>query len=160
MPYVKLSDKANSNITIMIFTEGTLIMHTSLMHIYDYSTYKPIGNCVDLINKWNEQGAEIVYCTSRKEKQVAIIADILKKNGFCGTKLYYRGKDQAYSEIIEQVKPDILIEDDCKSIGGKTQMCIYHVREIIRQQIHSIAVAEFKGIDHLADQISELQDTK
>ena len=58
----------------MIFTEGTLIMHTSLMHIYDYSTYKPIGNCVDLINKWNEQGAEIVYCTSRKEKQVAIIA--------------------------------------------------------------------------------------
>lgn len=42
MPYVKLSDKANSNITIMIFTEGTLIMHTSLMHIYDYSTYKQL----------------------------------------------------------------------------------------------------------------------
>ena len=79
MPYVKLSDKAEFKYNNNDFTEGTLIMHTSLMHIYDYSTYKPIGNCVDLINKWNEQGAEIVYCTSRKEKQVAIIADILKR---------------------------------------------------------------------------------
>ncbi len=160
MPYIQLSEKQNSNKTIMLFTEGTVIMHTSLIHLYDYTTYKPIENCVGLIKKWDEQGAEIVYCTSRREKQVSIIAEVLRKNGFCGTKLYYRNKGQTYSEIVEQVKPDILIEDDCKSVGGKSQMCISHVSDEIRRQIHSIAVAEFKGIGHLPFHVTELQYAK
>lgn len=47
MPYVELSDKSNSNITIMIFTEGTIIMHSSLLDLYDYSKYQPIGSCME-----------------------------------------------------------------------------------------------------------------
>ena len=156
MPYIELSDKSNSNITIMIFTEGTIIMHSSLLHLYDYSTYQPIGNCIEKINSWNAQGANIVYCTSRKERQVSIIADVLKKHGFCGTRLYYRDDNQTYSQIVEQVKPNVLIEDNCKSIGGKSQMCITHVSDEIKQQIRSIAVDEFKGIDYLPTKILDL----
>lgn len=156
MPYVELSDKSNSNITIMIFTEGTIIMHSSLLDLYDYSKYQPIGSCIEKINSWKAQDANIVYCTSRKERQVSIIADILKKHGFCGTRLYYRDDNQTYSQIVEQVKPNVLIEDNCKSIGGKSQMCITHVSDEIKQQIRSIAVDEFKGIDYLPTKISDL----
>lgn len=154
--YIQLSDIKNPKVKIMLFTEGTVIMHTSLEHIFDYATYKPIGSSVELIRKWNEQGAEIVYCTSRKGNQATIIADVLKKYGFCGTKLYYRSENQTYSEIVEHIKPHILIEDDCQSIGGKSQMCISNVNDEIKRQIHSIAVPEFGGIDHLPVQITEL----
>lgn len=101
----------------MLFTEGAVIMSFSLLHRYDYPSYQPIGISIELINKWNGQGAEIVHCTSRKEKQVSIIADILIKNGFCGTKRYYCDKNQTYRGIVELEKPNVLFEDDCKSIG-------------------------------------------
>jgi hypothetical protein len=34
-----------------------------------------------------------------------------------------RGKE-SYSDIAEAVMPDILVEDDCESIGGSNQMTI------------------------------------
>ena len=52
---------------------------------------------------------------------------------------------------MEAVKPDVLIEDDCKSIGGPRQMCITHVSPEVKRGITSIVVREFRGIDHLAE---------
>lgn len=158
MPFVELSRKSDPTLKIMLFTEGTIIMHRSLVHLYDFASYIPIGSCVDLIRQWDEQGAEIIYCTSRKGKQVPLIVDVLKRNNYCGTKLYYREKGLTYSQIVEEVMPDILIEDDCRSIGGKEQMCIFHVSEECRDRIHSIPIEEFKGIDHLPVLISALRN--
>lgn len=67
-----------------------------------------------------------------------------------------REKKETYKDIAECLKPDILVEDDCRSIGGKRQMCIYNVREEIKQHIKSAAVPEFKGIDHLPSDIESL----
>ena len=140
----------------MIFTEGTILKPKSIFTLYNHKSYIPIGNCVKNVEGWKSQGADIVYCTSRKKQQAHEIADLLKQYGFAGTKLYYRGRGQHYKDIVEEVMPDILIEDDCRSIGGSWQMCITYVDQKLRKKIKSVVVKEFKGIDHLPIDFLEL----
>ena len=47
----------------------------------------------------------------------------------------------------------MLIEDDCKSIGGVKNCCINDVREDIRANIKSIIVPEFSGNDGIIIEI-------
>ncbi|MFZ2537911.1 MAG: hypothetical protein WAX04_03305 [Oscillospiraceae bacterium] len=157
MSYIELSKTNNENIKILIFAEGTVLKPKSLFSLYNHNAYLPIGNCVNLINEWSKQGAEIVYCTSCKGKKALEMADILRRYGFAGTKIYYRNKGEKYKDVIETVKPTILIEDDCRSIGGSWQMCITNVGSQLKKLIKSIVVKEFKGIDNLSQNISELQ---
>ena len=139
----------------MIFAEGTILKPKSLFSFFNHRAYSPIGNVVDRIGAWHKQGAQILYCTSRRGKQAEEIARLLQRFGFAGSGLYFRAKRQKYKDIIEDVKPDILIEDDCKSIGGSWQMCITHVSPEIKSGIRSIIVREFGGIDHLPFSIAE-----
>jgi hypothetical protein len=164
MPFLELSKSQNKDIEpinkikIMIFTEGTVLGHRNIFQIFNYATYIPIGNCIDKIQAWQQQGAEIIYFTSRKkEKQVNEIASVLKKYHFSGTRLYFREAKQEYKDIIELVVPDILIEDDCKCIGDQWQMCITYVKPEVKIKIKSIVVREFKGIDHLPILISDFR---
>lgn len=155
MPYIKLADSHPAKMKIMIFAEGTILKPKSLLLLYNHRFYIPIGNAAALIGTWN-QDAEIIYCTSRKGKQAEEIAQLLMQYGFTGSKLYFREGRQKYQDIIESVRPDILIEDDCRSIGGSWQMCITHVAPQIKNTIKSIIVKEFKGIDHLSASVHDL----
>lgn len=130
----------------MIFVEGTILKPKSLFLLYNHRTYIPIGNAVSLIEDWYEEDVEILYCTSRRGKQAEEVAQLLKEYGFAGSKLYFREKKQAYKDIVESVKPDILIEDDCRSIGGSWQLCISHVAPSIRDSIKSIVVKNLKEL--------------
>lgn len=158
MPFIKISDDNKmSKIKIMIFTEGTVLKPKNKVGLFSFSSYIPIADCVCKIQSWQQQGAEIVYCTSRSSKrQVNQIASLLNKYHFAGTKLYYREPKQKYNEIVEIVMPNILIEDDCKSIGGQWQMCITYVEPRLKSKIKSIVVEEFGGIDHLPTSISDM----
>lgn len=49
--------------------------------------------------------------------------------------------------------PDILIEDDCRSIGGGKEWCITNVKVDIRVNIKLSIVEKFKGIDHIEKEI-------
>jgi len=157
MAYIELSKIRNSNNAIMIFAEGTILKPKSIFSLYSHESYIPIGNCVKIIGGWQAQGAEIVYCTSRKNQQAVEIANLIKQFGFVGTRLYFRDEKQKYKDIVEDAKPNILIEDDCKSIGGSWQMCITHIDQQFKEKIKSIIVKEFRGIDHLPTNLSELQ---
>lgn len=142
---------------ILIFTEGTIIGHKRFLDIFNFKKYIPIGDCINKIRHWKDDGWEITYLTSRKSvKQVNEIRDILKKFNFPGNLLYYRGVREKYKDIAENLFPDILIEDDCKSIGGKWQMTITYINNDIKDKIKSIVVKEFRGIDHLPDNVNEL----
>ncbi len=156
MASIRIALSNSSNIKIMIFTEGTILKPKSFFSLYNHKSYLPIGDSVSLINKWNQQGAEIVYCTSRRGQQAIEIAELLKQYHFAGTELYYRGKGETYKDLVEKVIPDILIEDNCRSIGGSRQMCITKVGSEIKAKIVSIVVKEFKGIDDLPETISGL----
>jgi len=156
MSYIELSEQQSCQNTIMIFAEGTILKPKSVLGQYDLKSYVPIGNCVEMISGWKEQGAEIVYCTSRRKKDVREMADLLTHYGFPGTRVYYRNQKQQYKDVVEELKPTILIEDNCKSIGGIQQMCISSVDPEIKETIKSVSVDEFKGIDRLPRSYADL----
>lgn len=157
---------------ILVFTEGTIIMHQGTVghsreeivrqvkekekSVYDYKSYVPIGDAVKKLKNWKKDGAEIFYLTSRRKTEVGHIKTVLKKYGFPDGQLFFRRKSETYKDIVEKIMPDILIEDDCESIGGKEEMAITHVKPELRKKIKSIVVKEFDGVDHLPDTIPEL----
>lgn len=60
------------------------------------------------------------------------------------------------NDVAERVLPDILIEDDCESIGGEKEMTYPHIKPELKTRIKSIVIKEFCGLDHLPDEVSAL----
>jgi hypothetical protein len=158
---------------ILIFTEGTIIMHRNAfglsqhqiieqvhqneISIHDYNSYIPIGDSVSKISTWKLQKADIFYMTSRKQiDEINEINHVLKRSHFPDGILVYRYDNKNYADIAEEIIPDILIEDDCKSIGGFTQTVIANIRSQYKHRIKGIMISEFIGIDHLPNAISKL----
>jgi len=145
------------NPRILIFTEGTILGPKRWWDWFNDKAYVPIGRSVDKIDGWKKQGAKIAYLSSRTKKEdVLAIREILRRNCFPGQALFYRDTKELYRDIAEQIIPDILIEDDCRSIGGRWQMTITYVRDEIKRHIHSVVVPEFSGIDGLPDDLPAL----
>lgn len=159
---------------ILVFTEGTIIMHPSAKgltreqrviqseirerSIYDYKHYIPNDNAVGKLQSWKKQGAEIYYLTSRTSpEQIGDIASVLAKYAFPDYKnLLSRKEEGEYKDVAEHLMPDILIEDDCESIGEESEMTYPHISKDLKKQIKPIIVKEFGGIDHLPDNVKEL----
>lgn len=161
---------------ILIFTEGTILMHKNAVghdrsaivkqvkenepSVKNYAEYVPVGNAVKKIQKWQEQGGEIIFLTSRRtDEQINDIRSVLQKYNFPATVLEYRKNDEEYEEykdVAERIMPDILIEDDCESIGGEKEMTYPHIKPELTTRIKSVVVKEFEGIDHLPDDITYL----
>lgn len=158
---------------IMVFLHGTTIMHSSGVgktpqerikqveeneaSVHKYDEYVPVGNANEKIMKWCEQGAEIIYLSSHRDYgSVKKDTQVLKKYNFPDGPVLYRRLFQSYSKVAENAMPDVLIEDDCKSIGGVVQMTYPNINMEKKKLIKSIVVSEFSGIDHLPDDINTL----
>lgn len=147
----------NSNCLILIFVEGTALKPDSWINFFNMNKYIPTVGSIDKIKGWASQGAEIVYLTSRKrDTSIRQIKSILTQYKFEGSFLYYRTNHEEYKDIVAQIHPKILIEDNCKSIGGTWQMCITHVEKSLKNKITSLVVKEFRGLNHLPDSLDEL----
>lgn len=165
---------ADKSMKILVFLHGTTIMHRNATRktreervqqsmereesVLDYRSYIPIGNAVEKLNNWKRQGAEIIYLSSH-EFGIDVEKDksVLKKYNFPNGIVLFRENGESYKDIAEKVAPDILIEDNCESIGGEKEMTITYVKPEIKQRIKSIVVKEFQGIDHLSDDINSLR---
>lgn len=160
---------------VMVFTEGTILTHRShiglpreeiveLVKGHEgplegsyFAESVPIGRCVEKIEEWKGQGATILYLTSRRTaEQVQIISNVLVKYNFPSGELFFRRESEAYHDVAERAFPDVIIEDDCESIGGQMEMTYPHIKSEFKPRIKSIVVKEFGGIDHLPDNISDL----
>jgi hypothetical protein len=158
---------------ILVFLHGTTIMHENAVgrtreeiikqvkdkekSVHDYKSYVPVGNAVKKLHNWKKDGAEILYLSSHEAvKDVGKDKFVLKKYGFPDGQVLFRQGGKHYKDIAEKIMPDVLIEDDCESIGGKDEMTITHVRPELKKKIKSIAVKEFSGLDHLPDKILAL----
>lgn len=126
--------------------------------VHDYSNYIPVGNAVQKLTNWKNQGATIHYLSSRRIKpEIEAIHSVLKRYNFPDAdNLYFRQQDEEYKDVAEKIMPDILIEDDCESIGGETEMTYPHIRPELKNKIKSVVIKEFSGIDDLPDNISTL----
>ena len=125
--------------------------------VLDYASYIPVGNAVEKLKSWQEQGAEILYLSSHETAEdVEKDRLVLEKYDFPKGQIFYRQNGESYKSIAERIMPNVLIEDDCKSIGGEKEMTITFVKPEIKQKIKSIVVKEFSGVDTLPNEISSL----
>jgi hypothetical protein len=109
------------------------------------------------VSLWKKQGAEIFYLTSRtKRADVKAIYHVLREYGFPSGQLLYRKGSQQYKDVAEKVFPDIIVEDDCNSIGGEDKMTYTHIRPELKKRIRLVKVREFEGIEHLPEDIHAL----
>lgn len=158
---------------ILVFTEGTIMMHKGGFGlkreeivqqvkdreraVKDYASYIPIGNAAKKIRAWKEQGADILYLTSRREsEEIEQIRNVLRKYDFYEGKLYFRKGKEEYKDVAERIMPNIIIEDDCESIGGEKEMTYSCMKTGLKGKIKSISVPEFAGIDHLPYDLKSL----
>lgn len=161
---------------ILVFLHGTVVMHRAAFgkskqeriaqihekekSVADFTNYIPINNSYTKLENWQNQGVEIAYLSSNKEqKDLEKDKVVLKRYAFPQGPLYAREKDETYADVVERVMPDVLIEDDCESIGGKKAMVYPNLKKDLQKKITSIVVKEFEGIDHLPDDSSLLLKT-
>lgn len=133
----------------MIFIEGTTFYTKPFLFLFTKHGYKPIGNAVEKVNAWYDEGNEIYLCSYVRNARLRFIKSIIDFYGMKYTDILCRTRCEKYHEIVERLKPDILIEDDCKSIGGQKNCCITAVKEDIKEKIKSVIVPEFGGIDNV-----------
>ena len=138
-----------------MFLHGTIIMHRNAegklrdeiikqvaeqeKFVRDFNNYIPIGNAPEKLQKWASQGAEICYLSALSENKKVrgdelvgkegLTADkiILEKYNFPKGVIYHREQNEEYKDVIERIKPlpDVIIEDDCESIGGEKKNSIF-----------------------------------
>lgn len=125
---------------------------------YDFASYIPVGHATEKLMHWRKQEAIILYLTSRRIKEeIETIRTILKKYSFPDTNnFYFRKQGEDYKDVAERLMPDIIVEDDCESIGGEKEMTYPRIRTDLKRKIKSIVIKEFGGIDCLPDNIYEL----
>ncbi len=126
--------------------------------VKNYGSYVPVGKAELKLKGWIEQGAELLYLTSRrKAEEIRQIRNVLDKNNFPKGELVFREQDEEYKDVAERIKPDILIEDDCESIGGQKEMTYPHIKPEMKKEIKSVVIKEFSGIDNLPDSLDSLK---
>jgi hypothetical protein len=155
MAQINITASEERKIKLMIFLEGTIFYTKPILHLFSRKGYISIGRSVQKLQLWHNQGAEIICCTYVRRWRINFILDVLKENHVPADILCYREKGQSYADVTEEICPDILIEDDCKSIGGVKQMCITYCSEKLKKNICSVVVKEFMGIDNLPDVLAD-----
>ena len=172
-----INGREDTRLRILVFQHGTTIMHrTALGHsreerveqvklrdpsIKEYATYVPVGEAVAKLRRWEQQGAEILYLSShRKPEDVARDAYVLERFGFPAGEMLFRRDSESSADVARRAMPDVIIEDDCESIGGQVEMTYPHLQPEEQARIVGIVVREFEGIDHLPDTQSHLVRTR
>ena len=162
---------------LLVFLHGTTIMHRAALghtrqerveqvqrrdpSVADYAAYVPVGAAVAKLARWQQQGAQICYLSShRQPEHVAKDTAILERFGFPAGEVLFRQPGESYADVARRVRPDVLIEDDCESIGGEVEMTYPHLRPDEQAHITGIVVREFEGIDHLPEPLIELRGVR
>jgi hypothetical protein len=159
---------------LLVFLHGTALMHPGAVGrpreervaqvrrgadpaLHDYAAYVPVEGVVAKLQRWREQGARIDYLSShRNPDDVAKDEVVLRKNGFPPGRVLARGPGESYGDVVGREPPDVLIEDDCESIGAG-ELTYPQIRPDLRARITSIVVPEFGGLDHLPDALDALR---
>ena len=160
---------------LLVFLHGTTLMHPGaagrsraerVSHVrdgtdptvHDFAAYVPVGDAVAKLRHWQERGVEIAYLSSHRDPEgVANDGRVLRRHGFPPGEILARTAGESYGEVAARALPDVLVEDDCESIGGLGEVTYPQIPARLRARIRSIVVPEFGGIGHLPDSLDELQ---
>lgn len=156
-----------------MFLHGTSIMHGSAIGrqrnsrveqvvskdpaVLDYASYVPTEGAVAKVMAWQRRGVEICYLSSHRTAAAAAIdKSVLAGHGFPAGDLYYRAHGESYADVVRRWSADVLVEDDCESIGGRAQTAASELGRSAGQAVPCVVVREFGGLAHLPDEPTEL----
>ena len=157
---------------IAIFLEGTLLIHPTWVDLSREQRVEasrrggvdssqedvPVGLAARRLHDWTAQAAEIQYLTARRSGDPETrLAGVLARIGFPRGTVHARKGNQSYGDVTARVHPDLLIEDDCESIG-LAEMTYPQIPSDARAAIGWIVIPEFGGIDHLPAELARLRD--
>jgi hypothetical protein len=126
-------------------------VHTKHPTVGEYAAYVPVGGAVAKLRRWQDAGAVVDYLSShRNPDDVALDALVLRTHDFPAGRVLARLPGETYGDIAGREAPDVLIEDDCESIGAE-QITYPQIPSGVRARIKSIIIPEFGGIDQLPD---------
>jgi hypothetical protein len=158
---------------ILVFLHGTSIMHAAAGRVSreervrqvrdrdptvrDFESYVPTPGAVEKISQWCHRGATVEYFSShRREGDIAADRKVLGRHGFPGGPVHSRAAGESYGVAVERLHPDLVVEDDCESIGGDRETIAAQLIPTARLSIACVVLPEFSGLDQLPDDPSEL----
>jgi hypothetical protein len=102
-------------------------------------------------------GARICYLSShRVPADARIDADVLTRHGFPDGMVFFRGPAESYADVVRRAGADVLVEDDCESIGGQEQTTACSLAGSRGKTVRCIIVPEFGGLAELPDDPAQL----
>ena len=156
-----------------MFLHGTAIMHPSAAgasrlervaqvragepEVGDFAAYVPTERTVEKLRAWRAAGAEITYLSSHREaRDVEADRAVLRRHGFPAGEVFFRLERESYGDVAARAGPNILVEDDCESIGGEAEMTGPRLPPGLRARVAVVVVPEFGGLGSLPDEPAEL----
>jgi hypothetical protein len=151
-----------------VFLHGTAIMHAAAAgverdervqqvrrrdpSVREFASYIPTPDTTAKLAAWAQHGATLVYLSSHRHPE-GIRADeaVIRRHGFPKGPVHARAEDEDYRALVERLGLDVLVEDDCESIGGTTQTCAAQLTATRRQSPRCIVLPEFSGLTTLPD---------
>jgi hypothetical protein len=160
-------------VRIIVFLHGTSIMHSSAVGqpradrvrqvadkdpaVLDYGSYVPTDGTVAKLTAWQQRGAEICYLSSHRTAATAAIDNaVLAGHGFPAGRVYYRAHGESYADVARRWLADVVVEDDCESLGGLQQVTASALGRTPGRAPRCVVVPEFGGLGHLPDDPADL----
>jgi hypothetical protein len=153
---------------IGVFLHGTAIMHASAAgvdreervrqvrlrepSVRDFASYVPTPGTAGKLAAWQGHGASIAYLSShRRQHDIRADEAVIRRHGFPAGPVYGRQQGEDYGTLVERLGLDVLVEDDCESIGGAAQTCAAQLSPGSRQTTRCTVLPEFAGLADLPD---------
>jgi hypothetical protein len=156
-----------------VFLHGTAIMHAAAVGVerdervrqahrreptvLDIASYVPAPGTAEKLAAWDRHGAILIYLSShRRPDDIRVDESVIRRHGFPAGSVHGRQEGEDYGPLVERLGLDVLVEDDCESIGGAAQTCAAQLSPAGRQSVRCIILPEFSGLAGLPDNPAEL----
>jgi hypothetical protein len=122
-----------------------------------FDDYVPAPCAVERLRSWAADGWEIAYLSShRRPEDVAADERVLQAHDFPAGPVLFRRAGQSYGDAAATFVPDVVVEDDCESIGGEAEMVFTQLPSGLRARVRFIVVPEFAGLCELPTRLGAL----
>jgi hypothetical protein len=151
-----------------VFLHGTAIMHAAAAgvprpqrveqvrrgepSVSDFASYIATPGTADKLMAWRRRGVVIVYLSShRRAEDLRADESVIRRAGLPHGPVHARGDGEDYGAVAARLGLDVLVEDDCESIGGIGQTCAAQLDPDDRRRVQCVLLPEFGGLGDLPD---------
>ncbi|HET7013186.1 MAG TPA: hypothetical protein VFI65_04715 [Streptosporangiaceae bacterium] len=125
--------------------------------IWEFAEYIPTPGTAEKLAAWDRHGASIVYLSAHRQAEyVHADESVIKHHEFPAGPVCAREWGEDYGALVDRLDLDVLVEDDCESIGGVSKTCTFMLSMEARRSVRSIVLPEFLGLGGLPDDPAEL----